>query len=436
MSEIARLEARLSRPEQDENGFDSKEHISRIDALRALHEQVPPPRPGTVDCVPSGGINTHVHTGKSFGCFASPAAAVWAARQAGLRVFGINDHYTLRGHAEFREACEVVGICPTFSMEAIALWPEALAAGETVNDPSNAGRTYFTAKGVTRDFPAGCRGKQDLARMNRALLERHQQMVAELGRTIEERLGIESSISMQDVLALTPHGQPTERHLAKAAAAFLQGRFTDGRALKDAVGMLCQGTLDSVQLEDEAALQGHLRAELLKAGKPAYVAESDDAFVPLERLIGLSLDLGAIPTYPVLGNPVTPWEEDIPRLFDRLEALGVFAVEVIPDRNERERLADIVETAEQRGLPVFNGTEHNTPVCTPLVDRWFFDGAFRPCFEHGARVLIAHQDLCARGEPGWPDAIRDASRDERSRELSRMESIGEEILRSRFKEGR
>ena len=101
-------------------------------------------------------------------------------------------------------------------------------------------------------------------------------------------------------------------------------------------------------------------------------------------MVSLALDLGAIPTYPVLGNPVTsPWEEDLPALFDRLESLGIPAIEVIPNRNARERLLAIVTEAERRGVPVLNGTEHNTKSPLPLVDRFFFDRAFRPHFERG-----------------------------------------------------
>jgi hypothetical protein len=115
----------------------------------------------------------------------------------------------------------------------------------------------------------------------------------------------------------------------------------------------------------------------------------------------MALDLGAIPTYPVLGNPVTPWEEDIDKLYDRLEAIGIHAIEVIPDRNTRERLKEIVEKAAARGFPIFNGTEHNTKTPLPMVDKYFFDGEFRPHFERGARVLLGHQALRAAGQEGY-----------------------------------
>jgi len=118
-------------------------------------------------------------------------------------------------------------------------------------------------------------------------------------------------------------------------------------------------------------------------------------------MVALGLELGAVPTYPVLGNPVTPWEEDFDRLLDCLAIYRIHALEVIPDRNTPERLAEIVDCAAARGLPIVNGTEHNTKEPAPLVDRFFFEPRFRPHFELGARVILGHQALRARGEEGY-----------------------------------
>ncbi len=398
--ERAALEARLRRPDAGENGWDEgREELSRLRAVEQLGAMV---RAGKISITAqSGGINTHVHTSKSFSSFASPSDAAWQARVAALAVFGINDHYTLAGHAEFRAACETLGIAATFSMEAIAMWEAARDAVETVNDPTNPGRTYFTAKGVTRDFPIDCDGERDLDRMNAALLERNSEMTSRLARWIDERLGAPGAIRFEDVLVLTPHDQPTERHIAYAAAQFLNKRYQSPAERRSAVERLCQSAPDEGVIESPARFQDFLRSRLLKAGGPAFVEESADAFIPIERMVAMSIDLGAIPTYPVLGNPITPWEEDLDVLFDRLDAIGACAIEVIPDRNTDKRLLDIVRTAEKRHFPVFNGTEHNTPSPLPLVDRFFFDKRFRPAFERGARVLLGHQALRAQGEEGF-----------------------------------
>ena len=398
--DVATLEACLRRPESGENGYERDgEFGGRLEALRRLAElagagDVPPPeRPG--------GINTHVHTAKSFAYFASPADAVWQAFRAGVRVFGINDHYTLAGHEEFGAACEILGLHPMFSMEAIATWPEALLDGSAVNDPVNPGRTYLTAKGITRGLTEGSEGARDLERMKQALLTRNREITRRVAAVFQERLGLERSIAWTDVLALTPHGEPTERHVCEAAALCLARTFPETEQRREAVDRLLDDEVPAEWLGDAAKLQNAIRARLVKAGRPAYVEETPAAFLRLDRMVALDLELGAVPTYPVLGNPVTPWEKDLNGLIDRLAVYGIHALEVIPDRNTAERLGEIVECATARGLPIVNGTEHNTKQPAPLVDRFFFEPRFRPHFELGARVILGHQALRARGEEGY-----------------------------------
>ena len=78
---------------------------------------------------------------------------MWQAAREGLAVLGINDHYTVAGHEEFRRACEVAGIAAAFSLEAVAMDREAAEAGLKLNDPDNPGRIYLCGKGVTQVPP-------------------------------------------------------------------------------------------------------------------------------------------------------------------------------------------------------------------------------------------------------------------------------------------
>ena len=112
--------------------------------------------------------------------------------------------------------------------------------------------------------------------------------------------------------------------------------------------------------------------------------------------------------------PIRYWATRLPpasatskRCLDRLEAAGIYAIEVIPTRNTRERLTDIVSAAQRRWWPVFNGTEHNTPEARPLLDPFALDPEFEPWFRQSAAVLLAHQavrgtrraGVCGRGRP-------------------------------------
>jgi hypothetical protein len=344
---------------------------------------------------PRRGTNCHIHTNESFSVFRSPAEAVWQAAREGLAVLGINDHYTVAGHPEFRSACEIAGIAGTFSFEAVGMDRAAEAARLLLNDPDNPGRVYLCGKGVTRIPPDSSVAAGRMARMRAALERRNREMTAKVDSLFRERLDA-AGPSWEQVYALTPRGNTTERHVARAALARLRELPLP---LAEAIRRCCGAV--PPEGADEAALQNFLRSKLLKAGAPCYVPESADAFVSSEELREVFLAFGAIPTYPVLGNPVTSGEREIDALLDRLEAAGFHAVEVIPHRNTRERLAEIVSAARRRWWPVFNGTEHNTPEARPMLDPFALDPEFEPWFRQSANVLLAHQRRIAEGQAGF-----------------------------------
>ena len=363
---------------------------ARLAALRALREGAGPrARKGT---------NLHIHTNESFSAFRSPTEAVWQAVREGVAVLGINDHYTVAGHDEFRRACEIARLPATFSMEAVAMDRAAEARGELTNDPGNPGRTYLCAKGITRLPPEDSPAMESLATMRAALERRNREMTDRVRRLFPQRMGADGP-TWDDVLGLTPRGNATERHIAKAISIHLR-RLAEERGIgvTDAVAQCCAAVPPG---DDDAALQNFIRSKLLKAGGPCYVEEAPDAFLPVEDMRDLFLAFGAIPTYPVLANPVTDGEKDIRALMDRLEAIHILALEVIPHRNTKERLAEVIDAAAERHWPVFNGTEHNTPERRPMLAPLSLDPDFLPWFDRSAAVLLGHQALGARGEPGF-----------------------------------
>ena len=363
----------------------------RLDALRQLC--------GQLSERPRRGTNSHIHTNESFSVFRSPTEAVWQAAREGLAVLGINDHYTIAGFEEFHRACEIAGIAPTFSLEALAMDRAAEAAGLLLNDPDNPGRVYLCGKGVTRIPADSSAALQPLARIRLGLERRNREMAAKVAGVFRERLDAEGP-TWEAVCALTPRGNATERHVAWATLVRLRALAAERQtALTETIERCCAATPPAGA--DDAALQIFLRAKLLKAGAPCYVPESEEAFVSSEELRRIFLAFGAIPTYPVLGNPVTSGERDIEALLDRLETADFYAIEVIPHRNTRERLAEIVSAARRRWWPVFNGTEHNTPEARPLLDPFALDPEFEPWFRQSTAVLLGHQRLVRRGEEGF-----------------------------------
>jgi hypothetical protein len=237
--------------------------------------------------------------------------------------------------------------------------------------------------------------------MRAALERRNREMTGLVAKLFEQRLSARGP-AWEDVVALTPRGNATERHVAFAVLLRLRELATEqAKPLAEVIASCCCAV--SPAGGDDATLQIFLRAKLLKAGAPCYVPEDPDAFVSVAELRRIFLAFGAIPTYPVLGNPVLDGEQRIEALLDRLEGMGFHAVEAIPTRNTRERLREIVAPARRRWWPVFNGTEHNTPETRPMLDPFALDQEFEPWFKQSTALLLGHQRMVAQGAPGFVD---------------------------------
>jgi hypothetical protein len=157
---------------------------------------------------------------------------------------------------------------------------------------------------------------------------------------------------------------------------------------------------------DHVGVQNDLRSHLMKAGKRAFV---DEKFLTFDDARQLVLELGGIPSYPVLADGASPmceFEADPDQLIRELQARGVHAVEWIPLRTGASVVVDYVTKMRAAGLAVTAGTEHNTldlvafdPVCK--------DGPvphdIRRIFWEGACVAAAHQFLALHGECGYID---------------------------------
>jgi hypothetical protein len=224
------------------------------------------------------GTNSHIHTSESFSVFRSPTEAVWQAAREGIAVLGINDHYTVAGHDEFRQACEIAGIAAIFSLEAVAMDRAAEVGGLLLNDPDNPGRAYLCGKGITRIPPDSSVAMHTLARLRAALERRNREITEKLAGVFRERLNANGP-TWEAVGVLTPRGNTTERHVAWAAVQRLRELAAERRApLAELVARCCAAAPPG--RADDATLQIFVRARLLKAGGPCYVPESEEAFVP------------------------------------------------------------------------------------------------------------------------------------------------------------
>ncbi|HSW41460.1 MAG TPA: hypothetical protein VLM76_03015, partial [Patescibacteria group bacterium] len=160
-------------------------------------------------------------------------------------------------------------------------------------------------------------------------------------------------------------------------------------------------------VDDPIAIQGEIRARLMKAGRPAFVPEAAVSVPDAYRLI---LEMDGIPCYPTLADgasPICPWEESPEALARRVLELGIHAAELIPNRNHPAVVDAYVGAFREAGLIVMAGTEHNTRERIPLEPRCV-DGsqpspAARAAFREATCVVAAHQHLRASGRAGYVD---------------------------------
>ena len=355
-------------------------------------------------------VNTHVHVPPNFSAFETPEAAIAAAGAEGARVVGISNFHDQRVYRRFADAALAAGILPVFGLEFITVVDDLRDAGIRVNDPGNPGRMYLCGKGVDPFAePTGIAAR--IASAARAENVARARAMSGLLRDHFAAAGLATSLDDRAIVADVAEraGVPDawvvlqERHMAMAfqEALFLQVP-PDRRA---AVLGRAYGTVPSAPVEDAVAVQGEIRSRLMKAGCPAFVAESALGFDDAVRLV---LESDGIPAYPPLADgasPVCPFEASPDALAAELKARGIHMAELIPGRNAPEVVDAYVMAFRAAGLAVTAGTEHNTldaipfdPACrggVPLSD------STRAVFWEGTCVVVAHQHLRRSGRPGF-----------------------------------
>jgi len=355
--------------------------------LRTLSDYIKQ-NPKTIN---NGWINLHIHTNESFSVFTSPTEAVWHAFNQNVEFFGINDHYTIAGHPEFKNACEIAGLKGCFSIETIGLDRDTFDRNRRFNDPKNPGRIYLVGKGVTQDLKPGSKSHRVMTGMRDAIKNRNRKIVEKLSHYAQKK-GYKLNLSYKDVMALTPNGNATERHVVQAFCEKIDQLASEkekkSKVLSDILGVM----VDEKLINDQASLQDLVRSRLVKNGMPCYVEEDLQAFTSIENIVHIYLDYGAVPTYPFLGHPVTEEEKNLEMLIKKVLNLGMYAFDLI-DRIEIERAREIIEVASHYGFPVFIGTEHNTKVMQPLVGKVGKYKKFYDYFKKSAQFVVGHQLL-------------------------------------------
>ena len=382
-------------------------------------------------------VNLHVHLPPNFSAFRDVEDVVHTAVREGVRVVGASNFHDHRVYRRFADGARAVGIVPLFGLEFITVVDSLRAAGTRVNDPANPGRMYLCGKGADPfrepsavaaaiDAPARAANRDRAARMTALLADRFAEAGIATGLddvAIAATVAAEAGVPADWVVL-------QERHLARAfQEALFDGCAADERA--EALERI-YGAPPSAAADDATAVQGEIRARLLKAGCPAFVEETPLSFEDARRLI---LEWDGIPCYPTLGDgasPICPFEDGPAELAERLVGMGIHAAELIPGRNAPQVAAAYVRTLRTAGLIVTAGTEHNTPERIPLEPlakggTELPDDVVATLYE-GACVVAGHQAERAVGRPGYVDADGRLERGSVEARIRRFAEVGARLI--------
>jgi hypothetical protein len=357
-------------------------------------------------------VNTHVHLPPNFSAFTTVEDVVESAAREGVRVLGASNFYDLGIYARFGAAAEQAGVVPLFGIELITVMDAAQRDGTLVNDPANPGRAYLCGKGIAGFASPGAEARRRLDAVRTVDEDRMRRMVGRL-RDWFAAAGLDTSLTDDAIAADVAERADAprdwvvlqERHVAMAFQEALFLQHAPGR--RRGVLERAFGRAPDADVEDAVAVQGDIRSQLMRSGRPAFEPESP---VPFEDGMRLVLELGGIPCYPTLADgasPVCRWEEPPRALAERLLDRGVHAAELIPVRNRPAVVDAYVAAFREAGIVVMAGTEHNTQERISLEPRCrggsLPSPAAREAFWEGTCVAAAHQHLRATGRPGFVD---------------------------------
>jgi len=348
-------------------------------------------------------VNAHIHTPYSFSAFSSVEEALEHAAAEGVKVVGINDFYSTDGYGAWKEGCAARKLYPLFGIEFISLNAEDQAAGLRVNDPNNPGRTYISGKGLA--YPVILKGEplRQLEAVRAESNKQVEQMCAKLNEWLKAE-GKAIQLDFNEIRENLTKGSIRERHLAKALRMALSSDAPlSSRAQSRDLSTLVEMTDDPAKVENE------LRSKLLKAGGPAFVPESPEAFLPMKTVQEIIEAAGGIPTYPFLADDAkgnfTDFEGDLMKAADTLKKRGFRSVEFITTRNTTAVLEQYAGYLEDEGFIVSFGSEHNTPAMEPVKlhtrDAAELSDKLKAINWRGACAIAAHQagkDSVAAGE--------------------------------------
>jgi len=353
-------------------------------------------------------VNGHIHTPYSFSAFESLKTIFSMARDEEIAVLGINDFFVTDGYDVFYSECLRNNIFPLFNIEFIGLMKEEQKAGIRINDPNNPGRIYFSGKGLDYPFTIGLLDKIQLDKVRKESQVQVRKMVDKLNRLIEIH-NPSLSLSYEEIKKRYARELVRERHLARAVRMLAMEKYQSPEEQIGFIEKLYGGKKSSPGISVPAALENEIRSNLLKSAGAAFVKEDHTSFMEIGKIIRLIIKCGGIPCYPVLlddpSGRLTEFESDPEKLYEKLTSFGIGCIELMPGRNNINKLRDFVKFFNQKDFVILFGTEHNTPELVPLTvtaqGGILLDDELKKIAWEGACVIAAHQYLRAQKRQGF-----------------------------------
>lgn len=351
-------------------------------------------------------LNLHCHSFYSFNGYGySPLGIVWRARRKGLFAVGLVDFDVLDGVNEFLFGCSLVGLKGGAGFETRVYLPEF--ADREINSPGEPGVSYHMGMGFVPGLVSHSEVIDQLA-------DTARNRTREITRRVNEHIPEIALNFDQEVLPMTPAGNATERHVCAAYEKKARVFWPDAaQRIRWWAGKLgVKETAVAAVIENPPAMQALIRSKLMKKGGPGYIVSEPHAFPALQTVNEFTVANGAIPTMTFLDG-TSAGEQAMDELLDLMQASGVVAANIIPDRNwnypdpeVRARKAalmrEFLDKARRRTMPVFSGTEMNAH------GQRFVDDFTAPemrehheQFMQGAWFLHAHTTLQIRDGMGF-----------------------------------
>ncbi|MCX8082739.1 MAG: hypothetical protein N3D17_05025 [bacterium] len=320
-------------------------------------------------------INLHLHTFHSYNYNNwSPSRIVFEGWKTGLKYTGTVDFDSLDAVEETLFAGRLLDIKVVGGFESRVFLDEMKDV--VINSPKEPGIYYLCGKGFLKkpeeDKEAGMffRNMKELAQgRNRKVIEKLNTYLKDVMVDYEN-----------DVLPLTPSGNPTERHITEAYQKRSEEVLGESVDIfwADILKMKAE-QIKEMRTNKKADFQELLRKHLIKYGGPGYMPPERENFPLFDDVVRMTEKAGGIPTGTWLDG-TNPGEENPEKLLELMKSKGIKVITIIPDRNynikdtdERElkirKLDDFITTCQKMGMPVVCGTEMNK-YGQPFVDNF------------------------------------------------------------------